>query len=90
MIIHLKRLGGLALVLALTQIQASSAQVVERAGYNPYTGYGGRQAAGYNPYTGREVAGTNAYNPYTGSSASVQRAYNPYTGRSAYHYSYRR
>jgi hypothetical protein len=104
--IQFKWLGGLALLLgmALTHIPASRAQVVARAGYNPYTGVGGRQVAGYNPYTGRDVGGTNAYNPYTGTreqsrsmynpytgnSASVQRAYNPYTGRSAYHYNYQR
>jgi hypothetical protein len=100
----LHQLGGLALVLTLTCVAATHAQVVGGVGYNPYTGNGGRAAAGYNPYTGRDVAGQNsynaytgtheqsrsAYNPYTGSSASVQRAYNPYTGRSAYHYSYQR
>ena len=49
----LHQLGGLALVLTLTCVATTHAQVVGGVGYNPYTGNGGRAAAGYNPYTGR-------------------------------------
>jgi hypothetical protein len=99
-----KLLGGLVVLLALVEVGTAQAQVAGVGGYNPYTGYGGREGVGYNPYTGTSAAGRTgynpytgthaqsrtAYNPYTGASASVQRAYNPYTGRSAYHYNYRR
>jgi hypothetical protein len=105
MSITLKKLGGLAVLLGLLYAGSAQAQVAAgAAGYNPYTGYGGREGAAYNPYTGTRAAGQTAYNPYTGTraqsrtaynpytgaSANVQRAYNPYTGRYGVHYSYRR
>jgi hypothetical protein len=44
----LRKVGGPAVLVMLVGLGAAPAQV-ERAGYNPYTGYGGQQAAGYNP-----------------------------------------
>jgi hypothetical protein len=91
MSIILRILGGLAVLLGLLYTGSAQAQVAAwAAGYNPYTGTGGRAGAAYNPYTGTSAAGRTGYNPYTGTSAQSRTAYNPYTGRSAYHYSYRR
>ncbi|SRR5579871_2357346 len=101
----LKLLSGLTILLGFLHTGSAQAQFrAGAAGYNPYTGYGGRAGVGYNPYTGNVAGGRTAYNPYTGrvgqsrtaynpytgASASVQRAYNPYTGRAGYRYSYRR
>ncbi len=83
MSIHLRTLGGLAVLLGLLHAGTASAQYARAAGYNPYTGYGGRAAEGYNPYTGTRGAGQNSYNPYTGTRDQSRSYYNPYTGRSA-------
>src|SRR5690242_15903234 len=102
--IILRAFGGLAVLLTLIVAGGARAQVVTTPAYNPYTGYGGREATAYNPYTGTRGVGQKSYNPYTGTrdqsrsyynpytgaSANVQRAYNPYTGRYGYRYGYRR
>jgi hypothetical protein len=78
----LNRLGGLVVLLGLLCTGSAQAQFrAGAAGYNPFTGNGGRAGVGYNPYTGNVAGGRTAYNPYTGGGATVRRGYNPYTGR---------
>ena len=77
----LYRLGGLVVLLGLLCTGSAQAQFrAGAAGYNPFTGNGGRAGVGYNPYTGNVAGGRTAYNPYTGGGATVRRGYNPYTG----------
>ena len=67
----LRTLGGLVVLLALINVGAAQAQVAAgAAGYNPYTGTGGRAAAG----SAREVITTRTLSALYGAPIEVLQA----------------
>jgi hypothetical protein len=77
----LSAMGAATVLLVLAAADSADAQVVVRAGVNPWTGQAYRNVVRHNPWTGRQVATHRSTNPWTGTTVRGGQVFNPWTGR---------